>query len=197
MFLRNYDNFMLALHLFSPVSTYPGVANSSISSNSSSDFGDGYYNIRGTNGSNQSIFVVNAQSGTGYLIPPLMLEPSSICLGDGTTEVTYDDYKLSGNVVDNKLVRISREVAYDTETGKWKVTLVATYNNSGDTDITISEWGLWRKNVNTMGSYNTFNNSEQYCALVFREVLDEPIVIEAGTTATLTFSIDIPMPNHP
>ena len=110
-------------------------------------------------------------------------------------EVTYDDYRLSGSVVTNKLIKISRSIKYIADTNKWKVTLKCSYNNSSTTsNVTIKEWGLWRGNSNCDSI--TFGHDSK-SILVYREVLDEPIVIEPNTTATLTFTLEIPMPNHP
>jgi len=186
MFLRNYDNKMAAYHLRDSIKAFVTSM-----SNSTSMFGDGYYNQMTPSGTCKSI----AFDGNGAGFPVLALIPNGICLGDGNAEVTYEDYKLSGTLVTNKLQELSTTITYDEETNKWKKTLVATYSNTGTTDITISEWGLWT--YTTVSTSTTYNNSSSDHVLVYREVLDEPIVIEAGTTATLTFSIDIPMPNHP
>lgn len=182
MFLRNYDNCLIGMHCFN--GTYSSVGNANDS------FGDGAYNQRTSTGTNAVVYMTSYCNGA---IVRFMV--TGICLGDGNTAVTYEDYKLSGKVVENKLVHVSTARKYDTETKKWKMTLIATYSNTGDTDITISEWGLWRNNNSESVSY--YSHSNAACVLVFREVLETPIVIEAGTTATLTFTLDVPMPNHP
>lgn len=197
MFLRNYDN-MLVLSQFdisyadnAPCSDicygrYIGVANS---------WGDGSCNVKYTDGS-VSGYKLGQAYYQAYLAP--MLE-STICLGDGTKDVTYDDYKLSGNVVDNrKLTSVSISTVYDPDTHKFKRTALFSYTNDGDTPITISEWGLFNNyNSTTSLKESLFSHSSNVQALLYREVLDEPIVIEPRTSATLNFSIEIPMPNHP
>lgn len=190
MFLRNYDNYIAAFNCISSLtSRFSGEA-------LDINFGDNYISQKSTSGAVTSYCYFC--DGSDYIKPPLFMACPGICLGDGNEAVTYDDYKLSGNTITNNLAQVSRKRGYNSETGKHTVTLVATYNNSGDTDITISEWGLWRSNTQNYSiSTTSFSNSSSTCVLVYREVLDEPIVIEAGTTATLTFSIDIPMPNHP
>ena len=194
MFLRNYDNFFVAINLCPYSSTkYPGAGDGT-SISPTTGYEDGTYVQRSTNGANNAAkFGDYASSFMTY--SPIMFIPQGICLGDGTTEVTYDDYQLSGKVIENKLVGISSNKTYDFQTHKWIATLVASYSNTTDTTITISEWGLWRNNSSY--SITVFSNSSSTCCLVFREVLDEPIVIEPGTTATLTFEVEIPMPNHP
>lgn len=195
MFLRNYDNYFVAVNLcvYGGNPSYPGAGSSS-SSSTSVDYADGAYGQKSTNGANTGVKLSGSiTSAMAYTLGPLMFDKNGICLGTGTTEVTYDDYRLSGNTLPNKLVEISSDKTYDFQTHRWKATLTASYSNTEAEAITISEWGIWRSN----GSYSTtFSNSSSTCCLVFREVLDEPIVIEAGTTATLTFSVEIPMPNR-
>lgn len=188
MFLRNYDNCIAGMNLVDNV-----TISYAIISNSTGIFADGYYNQRATNGAVASIWY-NASSNTHAA---MSLSARGICLGDGTTEVSYEDYRLSGNAIPNKLVEVSKNVTYNAATHKFKKTLVATYTNSGNADITISEWGLWRYNSQNGNSDINYSQASDVVVLVYRAVLDTPIVIEAGTTATLTFSIDIPMPNHP
>lgn len=193
MFLRNYDNIMLVNCIRPKISS---SSSNYIASSNATYFADGYYNIKSTSA---AISNITAAIYCNEVNPAFSMSTEGICLGDGNESVTYDDYKLSGNLVTNKLVQVTRTVKYDSETGKWKVTLIASYSNTGSTDITISEWGMWKYNYGTSQTTSSpsYSNSSSSCYLVFREVLDEPIVIEAGTTATLTFSIDIPMPNHP
>lgn len=190
MFLRNYDNYMVAAHLLNSISAYFSNVG-----NSTTIYGEGYYNTKMANGSIVAVILGNQQ----LLHSPLAFSTKSICLGNGDADATYDDYRLSGDVIPNKLVEVSKTVTYNATTHKFNRTLIATYSNTGDTDITISEWGLWRFNAGEANIDNdaTFSHTSPKVALMYRAVLDDPIVIEAGTTATLTFSIDIPMPNHP
>lgn len=193
MFLRNYDNYMVAAHLTDDLASSAVTLN-----NSTTLFGEGYYNQKLANGGIASI-VFNYPSGSysSYFYSLLAFSPRAVCLGNGNADVTYDDYRLSGDVVPNKLVTVSKNVTYNATTHKFKRTLVATYTNTTDKDITIKEWGWWRYNATSMNAEAAYSNTSGEAVLVYRTVLDDPIVIESGTTATLTFSIDIPMPNHP
>ena len=82
--------------------------------------------------------------------------------------------------------------------------LFCTYTNTTDAEITIAEYGIFRPSSNSFDYANsasspvmpTYGNNNK-CVLVFREVLSNPIVIAPGTTATLTFEIEVPMANHP
>ena len=184
MFLRNFDNAMVAAILRGDYSATNSGTSASV--NGTSIFGDGYANARRPDGSttNCNIKILMSAGTVG-----------GICLGNGSTPVTYEDYKLSGSVVPNKLILVSETSTYNEGTKKWRKSIKATYNNSGSTDITISEWGFFVMSPSM--SPTAYVNSGQSHILLSREVLDEPIVIEAGTTATLTFNIDVPAPNHP
>lgn len=186
MFLRNYDNYWAATHLLGSAmgSGHAGYGNTS-------EFIDGYINQKTTSSAIETVCIASGGSyATCYLNPPFNFSISGICLGDGNTEPTYDDFQLSGNVVANKLVLQKTTNTYDETTKKYHRELLATYYNNTEDVITISEWGLFRGNPGS--SSLTYSNNDSNIVLVFREVLSEPIVIEAGQTATIAFAIDIP-----
>ena len=187
MFLRNYDNYMATLMLGlannDDINEYITVnATQTYTFGSSSEFSDGNITGKSTNGSVRPIYV----GFTRY----------SICMGTGNTPVTYDDYRLSGDVISYKLALVKRTVAWDSENKKFKHTAIYTCTNTGESDVTISEWGIFRPLTNDGNIASTYNNNDSWITLMFREVLDEPVTIAAGTTGTLTFSMDVPMPNH-
>ena len=121
MFLRNYDNYFIALNLCTSYSTqYPTFAYGEGGKGSVAGFEDGYYNQIGSNGTISTI--ITNTSSASYMAPPMMLEVATICLGTGTTKATYDDYRLSGEVVPNVLAHVSRNTTFDKETLKWRKT---------------------------------------------------------------------------
>lgn len=192
MFLRNYDNRLLAQHIFNghPYG-YSSLVTVSISTNV---FGDGYCNIKAGDGGIKPVTIV--ASGTTPVA--VNFSKSGLCFGDGNVPVTYNDYRLSGNIVPNNTKEISREISYDAATRKHKITVTLTYTNTGDMDITISEWGIWSQNpqtTNVSGSLSEWKNNANV-SLMYREVLDEPIVIKVGTTSTFTLTLEIPIPLH-
>ena len=191
MFLRNYDNYMVAIQF----QNY-GYIKDKIFVGNESVFGDGNANVKSTNGTVSSIKIAHPSStSTAYALFPVSLSTYSICLGTGNGVITYDDFKLSGSAIDNtKLAVVSRKNVFDAETKRWKQTSAFGYTNSTESDITISEWGLYRNN--TEAKNIAFSNSSKDCVLMFREVLAEPVTIAAGTTGTLTFTLEIPT-NHP
>lgn len=200
MFLRNYDNMLMLMHFDTSFSDSYAVsyAYESRYIGSSSGWGDGYVSTKRPNGSVLGCAFGNGSSSClmSYMAS---LAECNICLGDGAAEVSYEDYKLSGNVINNKkLARVSVSTVYDSDTRKFRRTATHTYTNSGDSPITISEWGIFHCfTTKTTGVEVLFSHSASDQILLYREVLDEPIVIEPGTTATLNFSIEIPMANHP
>ena len=197
MFLRNYDNIMVLFH-FNEYHNLNYDFDSSRYIGGATVFGDGYINVRKTNGG-VSGFALNRLGNGGYddiqFITPL--HTNAICIGTGTTPVTYDDYTLSGEILDNtKLVFVSTNVDYDAENKKVSKSATFTYTNETDAPVTISEWGLFHTNYVYGLSTIPFSSSSDK-TLFYREVLETPIVIEAGTTATIKFKVDVPISNHP
>lgn len=163
--------------------------------------GDGYINVKTTAGTvSKMVPVFYANSGSfsefAHLSMPIVLGKGGICLGDGDTAVTYEDHKLAGNTFDNLgLVCLSKTIRFDSDKKKYVVSVKHTFSNTTESDITIKEWGMFSRNK--LGTSPEKFDNNGYHVLMFREVLDTPVTIAAGTTGTLTFSVDLPMPNHP
>ena len=212
MFLRNYDNWMLALMGAAHTKGYTTGSGTgylfhdsgwqlstqyNTNVGNADNAGDGYINFRTTSGALKNISGSVASVSGGVMCPTAM-GAYGICLGNGDTTVTYEDYRLSGEVVfaNSLLALVSTEVTFNATKKCFTRTTIYTYTNTGDSDITIKEWGLYN-NTGTSTVAKDFSNSSANMVLMFREVLNTPITIAAGTTGTLTFSIDMPMPNHP
>lgn len=182
MFLRNYDNYWVAAHLLDYwVKT--GVTFGDIT-----NFGDGYINQKTTNGSLETV-----QLGVPYYAhPPFLFNVTGICLGNGNTPVTYEDYKLSGSVISNNLIVEKNTLYYNEETKKRVRDLICSYYNNTTSSITISEWGLFRMNSSSSTPTFSFSNSSSDVVMVFREVLMNPITILPGETGTITLTLEIP-----
>lgn len=189
MFLRNFDNAMLLQLGFGNANcvTWGGQQIGELF------FVDGNIVIKQTNGEVSKYY---SHSSSGYLYTLLGLGVADICLGDGNTPVTYEDYKLSGNVVTNKLVKVLLNTTYDDTTREYTTKLVASYNNNETSAITIREWGLFSQNANNLFNKGTYSNNNKHI-LLYREVLDEPVVIEPGATTTLTFTLKVSLPHQP
>lgn len=188
MFLRNYDNIIVLNH-FDETASGTRWYSAQQYIGSSTVFGDGNVNVRHTDGSISSCTMAGNYSDMQYFAN---MYKSNICIGTGNTPVTYEDYTLSGTVLDNsKLAYVSSKIDYDATNRKVSKTVTYTYTNETEEAITISEWGLLYKH-RTGTTFVTKDNT-----LLFREVLETPIVIEAGTTATIKFKVDVPISNHP
>lgn len=201
MWLRNFDNLTCALLGYY---TETGGATTPQRTNDGSDisvFGDGHVNVKQRTGSIATVRYVTSASSNGnsiYTSRPLYLSKSNICIGTGNTPVTYDDFNLSGEILDNtKLVYVSDSKEYSSDYKKLIKTVVFTYHNDTSSPITISEWGLFYYNGSSNISSATKFDAQTYNTLCYREVLDSPITIAEGTTGTLTFKVEIPFFNHP
>lgn len=200
MFLRNYDNYMAMLMLGAATDSTSDQSNvhvrHSYTLGSSSEFSDGNITSKSTSGSITSVYAGCVDYYSEFITLPIALSKYSICMGTGNAPATYDDYRLSGDVISYNLALVKRTVVWDSENKKFKHAAIFTCTNTGESDVTISEWGIFRPLTNDGSMAYTYNNNDSWITLMFREVLDEPVTIAAGTTGTLTFSMDVPMPNH-
>jgi hypothetical protein len=165
--------------------------------NNTATWGEGYFNQRSTNGNLDYMYIPYSPRYYAYYKAPFSLSASTICLGTGNTPVTYEDFKLSGNAISITLSAKSSTTLFNQDTKKYQRVVVCTCSNLTGQDVTISEWGIFRQNSSSGSSVIAYSNSASNCVLLYREVLETPITIKAGTTSTLTFKVDIPMPNHP
>lgn len=97
----------------------------------------------------------------------------SFGFGDGTTPPTVDDYRFSGN-----LVSPSYDDGGVVSVGSNGVTWQMAVINDGDNSITINEIGLFIK------------ASSSGCLMLTRDVLPEPVILEAGASKGFQIFID-------
>lgn len=185
MFLRNFDHGITAMMLNTAnnsISTIATVA-SGASTTLQTTAGTAVDCILGYSSSNY-------RQGA-YL--PIAFSASTICVGNGDTPVTYDDYRLSGSWTSGTFTSVSNILSYDETRKVWIRTVTVKYQNTSSSAVTIKEWGIWRYATQVgSSSTTTYSNSSSSIALVYREVLAEPAVIEPDTIATLTFTLEIP-----
>lgn len=181
MFLRNFDHGITAMMLNttnagnSTIATVASGASTTLQTTAGTavDCPLGYYS-----------------SGAGAMLP-VAFSSSTICIGNGDTPVTYDDYRLSGSKTSGTFTAVSNTLSYDETRKVWIRTLVVKYQNTSSSAFEVKEWGIWRYAVSTSSTLN-WSNSNSQIALVYREVLETPAVIEPDTIATLTFTLEIP-----
>lgn len=98
--------------------------------------------------------------------------------GTGTTEATEDDYKLenyaTGLTCDSVVTAIGGNYS--------KKTYTATFSNTTDADISVTEIGFF-----TNCYYRTSGDNDNF--LLDRIVLDTPITIPAGESKAITYEL--------
>ena len=103
---------------------------------------------------------------------------TNFVVGSGTTPVTSDDYKVEQEIVSGLACdAVTTQVHEDTHT----VVFRKTIRNTSSADITVSEVGL-------TGAVNT--NSGMSQALIYREILQTPVTIAPGESATIRMAIE-------
>lgn len=202
MFLRNYDNYMAALMLGFASEDRAGQSNmgtmSSYGLGAAGEFEtDGTIASKTTSGETKGVVIGNCYRDSAGVVAPIGLAPNSICLGTGSTEVDYNDFKLSGEAISYSLTFIKRDIEWDPNAQKFKHSAVFSCTNTGNEDVTIREWGIYRPLSSNSSTTSTYNNNDYNITLMFREVLSSPITIAAQTTGTFKLELDVPMPNHP
>ena len=196
MILRNYDNIMLArtcpnIGLSFPVST-------------ADSFGDGKINVKDNSGVIRIIYPNNSawcydpfSYFTEYRNTDTSLDAgySNLICGSGSTPEHYDDYNLESLFTDSQISRVSgvhkiETALYDESTKSW--TFTYTRNFLATEDITVREIGV------NSGFYYTSSSSRRTSCLVYRKVLETPLVVTAGNQFSLTFTTVISAnPNKP
>lgn len=118
-----------------------------------------------------SQFIETTVSSTAYHCPLLII-------GSGTTPVQRSDYMIEKEIVDGVSV-VSSGVVLDERTKS--VNYVKTMRNNGESDITVNEVGFAVSAVINTGTTRRH-------VLVYREVLDTPIVAAPGETFTVSYA---------
>lgn len=103
-----------------------------------------------------------------------------VAVGTGSAEPTADDYTLE-SLVSHTDMPVSSSTLGITASGTKQYTYIL--NNSTDAAITVAEIGLYlRSSAITTGL-------TPLCCLLGREVLDTPVTVQPGQTATFTYEI--------
>lgn len=114
-----------------------------------------------------------------------------VLVGTGTTPPTVDDYKLEAPLFDDDITLLT----VSNPCGIMNGTITATYQNQGDTNITINELGGGV--VVGSGSRPSVTDSDPTyptyggCFQLTRSVLTVPVILEPGATRTFSVTIDL------
>lgn len=109
---------------------------------------------------------------------------NAIRLGTGNTAPTAADYALEANAAVSYLSVLSGTPTFDAATGTMTRTITLSVQNQSAENITIQEWGIF-------GSVRTlsYGSNLRGIALLYREVLDTPVLLSPTQAATLTLTM--------
>jgi hypothetical protein len=108
-----------------------------------------------------------------------------IFCGTGTTQPTREDIKLENCISELK----RQSTSTSCELGKIHINVV--FNNPTENEITVNELGLYKLLINVSPSTTNLKISfADYGILIARRVLNEPIVVQAGETFSINYTID-------
>lgn len=144
-------------------------------------------NLVDVNGNNKSLKYIHDSYFDFYRFPANMrifrkinrLE-NGIFFGNGEKQVSENDYRLNGAILNDKLECMATVTA-ENDGDVRKIVGVYTLRNTSDSEITIREIGL----VGYTSDYNT-----SVYLLIDRTLLDEPLTLAAGETGEITYTIE-------
>lgn len=206
MFTRAYDTIMMLKQMILPYDKSKIINNSAL--------GDQYLNCKNTEGTIRNCIGVYSGymssattsniSATNTGNSPLTpfgyfynsngnYNPCTLVVGTGSTEPTYEDYKLENiSTTFTHAAWTNIEQTYDEESKSFTMTITEDLKNISANEIIIREFGVTYPCVgymsnSTSSSYNT--NSE--CLLIYRDLLPEPVTVPAGGYLSLTLTWNV------
>lgn len=192
MLLRNYDNLMVAQRIATIDSSeiLSGFTSFGDESLTFKDMSGNVYPFRTFYQSNQpfnNFYKMDTWSSINQR------GQTYITAGQGSTPVTYDDYKLEKILTSDDAQKVSHsvsELVYDQETKTWSRTY--NYVCLAKKDITIREIGIY------FPVDYTSNGSSTKATLLYRKVLDNDIVVPTNASFILSFTTKVSAyPNKP
>ena len=118
------------------------------------------------------------------------LTTSGIAFGTGTTPPTFNDYKLSGELITN--LSVSNTVSKNQDgNGTIEFTTVSLITNNNATDVTIGEVAYVHMNQSCYPTSTSIITGYYMCE---RTVLDTPVTIPAGGIGQVTYTIRMNYP---
>ncbi len=127
-----------------------------------------------------SLMYVSNDTTIFYENSSMSYDPSrwGVIFGDGDTPASYNDYKLSGNIITD-FTASSQANAFIADGAVYNE---ATYNitNTGAANIVIKEIGI-----------SLYDNYHVYRILITHDVFEAPIVIAPGSTGIVKYIIKI------
>lgn len=193
MITRNFDNIMKVLFIGS------NTVLSSVSADETTWQSGGIGIYKDSNGDfwrcrGLSMLASGLFGGTDdkFTQPENQLTPT-MAIGSNNAEESYDDYTIS--VISDVAVPNARGNTFTYDVEKATMTMLKSFVNNTENDIAVNEIGLYARIVGIKQGSSTDISRP---VLMFREKLDEPVVLAAnGGTATFTATLNLPVANKP
>jgi len=120
-----------------------------------------------------------------------LLKGLTALVGSGSTSPTYDDYRLTTDKT-SSFSTTSTSVSFATNaSGKLEMVVTWVGTNSSANSITISEFGLKKTIYKSPMELVTTGDMGPTEVLIAHELLDTPVVVPAGSGATITARIEL------
>ena len=117
-------------------------------------------------------------------------EVNELVLGTGTATPTADDYYITPINGMTELSSLNYNPTYDTANGTVSRTYSKTWQYRGTGSVTIAEWGLLTMYVTGISTYWDYGPTGTR-VMVYRELLDTPITLQAYQSVKLQVTVNL------
>lgn len=117
-----------------------------------------------------------------------------VYFGSGNTPATIDDYKLSGDVIQNITTSYVENSIYEEDGSAGTLSYTYTITNNNDTEITIGEVALFGEAYWQTASSSNSATYTHFFYLFERTALESPVTIPAGGVGQVTYTIRMNYP---
>lgn len=149
------------------------------------EVGNGNYNIEtnciNTAGSSTPVSIKGGSAGedTRWGADHAIRANLEVCIGDGTTEPTVEDYALGHDITSN-ITNYDSSIVFSADNG-YKTIITASGINNTSSEITITEVGVYKKTLSTVDPSAWSNDKIMFAKII----LDNPITVAAHGSFSL------------
>lgn len=145
-------------------------------------------NISGVTVADQSGHNITALSPMGVYNNEFASNNALNCIrvGTGSTAPAATDYNLEAPASVQYLSIATLDPVYNDSLGTMSRTIVLSVQNQGSNNISIREWGIFGAIRQVV-----YNPTTIASALLYREVLDSPVVLAQYQTATIQVTVSL------
>lgn len=150
----------------------------------------GYIKGKDTRG-NERFWCGNYGYATWSIVKNMTEGNGGVVIGSGDTEATENDYTLESQITDGFTAGSAQySCVFDAVNNQYHARIQYTINNTGSEDLVIKEIGYYRSinYADTLGGLRTGSSQ----VLFDRTVLDEAVVIAAGTPGVINYDFIYP-----